>query len=151
MSATGSNIATVFWGERESSKGFHKICTALITSSTFYSWHNCCPRDFTAIKFQSKMGVVYQHVGGFKHYWWAWHRYSTDVLVREDSRMALFSRPSSWLYHEGTCYEVGHTWHPSCLYSFADLFCIVFWEGFKIYLPLYLVSKRTTTLHPFSL
>ena len=65
--------------------------------------------------------------------------------------MALFSRPSAWLYHEGTCHEVGHTWNPSCLYSFAELFCIVFWEGFKIYLPLYLVNSVITHLLTFSL
>ena len=59
--------------------------------------------------------------------------------------LVQFSRPSTWLYHEGSCHEVGHTWHPSCLYSFAELFCIVFYEGFKIYLPLYLVTQ--TDLH----
>ena len=54
--------------------------------------------------------------------------------------MPLFSRPSQWIYHEGTCYEVGHTWTESCLKSCAELFCITYWEAFKIYLPLYLVS-----------
>lgn len=53
--------------------------------------------------------------------------------------MALFSKPSEWLYHEGTCHGVGHTWSTSCLYSSAEVFCFVAWEGFKIYLPIYIV------------
>lgn len=53
--------------------------------------------------------------------------------------MALFSRPSQWLYVEGTCHEVGHTWVSSCILANIDISFCVFYEGFKLYLPLYLV------------
>ena len=54
-----------------------------------------------------------------------------------------FSRPSTWIYSEHTCHEVGHTWSPSCVYSTAELFCFVYWGAIKLYLPLYLVSHVT--------
>jgi len=53
--------------------------------------------------------------------------------------MIPFSRPVNWLYLDGSCHELGHTWHPSCLYCTAELFAIVFWSAVKVYLPLYLV------------
>lgn len=54
--------------------------------------------------------------------------------------MPVFSRPSQWLYQNGSCYELGHAWHPSCIYSAAEVFYFVFCEALKIYTPLYLVS-----------
>ena len=54
--------------------------------------------------------------------------------------MPVLSRPSQWLYQDGECYELGHAWHPSCLYSWAEIFCFVFYEALKIYTPLYLVG-----------
>ena len=44
-------------------------------------------------------------------------------------------------YHEGTCYEVGHTWHPSCLYCCLEMFYNVYIGALKVYTPLYLVSS----------
>lgn len=41
--------------------------------------------------------------------------------------------------HSGTCHYLGHTWHPSCLYCFVEVFSNVYWGGLKIYGPLYLV------------
>ncbi len=54
--------------------------------------------------------------------------------------MVLFSRPSQWLYVRGSCHELGHTWHPSCMYSCCEMFMFVFLEALKVYIPLYLVS-----------
>ena len=58
--------------------------------------------------------------------------------------MPVLSRPSQWQYVEGTCHELGHAWHPSCLYSSAEVFCYVFYEALKIYTPLYLVGGFTS-------
>jgi hypothetical protein len=49
-------------------------------------------------------------------------------------------------YHDGTCYEVGHTWHPSCLYCFLDLFYYAYVGALKVYAPLYLVRIIIKTL-----
>ena len=54
--------------------------------------------------------------------------------------MVLFSRPSEWLYLEGTCDEVGHTWIRSCALANLDISLAMFYEGMKLYLPLYVVS-----------
>lgn len=40
------------------------------------------------------------------------------------------------------CYEVGHTWHPSCGVSFLQITGGALEESLKIYAPLYLVSPR---------
>ena len=64
--------------------------------------------------------------------------------------MVLFSRPSEWLYLEGTCHDYGHTWRKSCVLSMLELTAIVGYEGFKIYLPLYLVSQCQTCRKTFS-
>lgn len=53
--------------------------------------------------------------------------------------MSLISRPSEWKYLNGTCHDYGHTWQPSCVYTAAEIFARVYWGGFKIYAPLYLV------------
>ncbi|XP_064404607.1 transmembrane protein 135-like [Halichondria panicea] len=57
--------------------------------------------------------------------------------------MVLFSRPSQWLYVRGSCHELGHTWHPSCMYSCCEMFMFVFLEALKVYIPLYLLSNIT--------
>ena len=44
--------------------------------------------------------------------------------------------------HSGTCHEVGHTWHPSCLYCTVEVFSYVYWGALKIYGPLYIVRRR---------
>ncbi len=50
-----------------------------------------------------------------------------------------FSRPSEWRYLEGSCHEYGHTWQRSCVHTAIEIFARVYWGGFKIYGPLYLV------------
>jgi len=47
-------------------------------------------------------------------------------------------------YSELTCHEAGHTWNPSCVYSSLEFGAFVLYEGFKIYLPLFLVSPNRT-------
>lgn len=37
------------------------------------------------------------------------------------------------------CYEIGHTWHPSCGVSFVQITGGALEESLKIYAPLYLV------------
>lgn len=37
------------------------------------------------------------------------------------------------------CYEIGHTWHPSCGVSFLHITGCALEESLKIYVPLYLV------------
>uniref|UniRef100_A0A3P9PK28 Transmembrane protein 135 n=1 Tax=Poecilia reticulata TaxID=8081 RepID=A0A3P9PK28_POERE len=39
-----------------------------------------------------------------------------------------------------SCYEVGHTWHPSCVQSAADITKGALEVSFKIYAPLYLIA-----------
>lgn len=39
------------------------------------------------------------------------------------------------------CYEIGHTWHPSCRVSFLQITWAALEESLKIYAPLYLVSR----------
>lgn len=39
------------------------------------------------------------------------------------------------------CYEIGHTWHPSCRVSFLQITWGALEESLKIYAPLYLVSR----------
>lgn len=55
--------------------------------------------------------------------------------------MIPFSRLSRWQYLESTCQEVVHTRNSSCLAASLKLAVIVSYEGFKLYLPLYLVSS----------
>lgn len=38
------------------------------------------------------------------------------------------------------CYEIGHTWNPSCVQSTLDVTRGALEVSFKIYAPLYLVS-----------
>ena len=63
-------------------------------------------------------------------------------LVTE--RMIPFSRPlPHFLFgqqHSGTCHEVGHIWHPSCIYCFLEVFYYVYVGALKLYGPLYLVK-----------
>ena len=54
--------------------------------------------------------------------------------------MIPFSRPADWQCQSGACHELGHTWHPSCVYCAVELFAHVFSGALKIYLPLYLVN-----------
>ncbi|KAJ8311087.1 hypothetical protein KUTeg_011361 [Tegillarca granosa] len=49
--------------------------------------------------------------------------------------MAILSKPTSL---EFTCYELGHTWTPSCKKATADVVIQVFKQGLMIYGPLYL-------------
>ncbi|KAJ8314993.1 hypothetical protein KUTeg_007143 [Tegillarca granosa] len=53
--------------------------------------------------------------------------------------MAILSKPTSL---EFTCYELGHTWTPSCKKATADVVIQVFKQGLMIYGPLYLISVR---------
>ncbi|KAM4726753.1 transmembrane protein 135 isoform 1-T1 [Anableps anableps] len=39
-----------------------------------------------------------------------------------------------------SCYEIGHTWHPSCVQSAADITKGALEVSFKIYAPLYLIA-----------
>ncbi|KAG8550467.1 hypothetical protein GDO81_025266 [Engystomops pustulosus] len=39
-----------------------------------------------------------------------------------------------------SCYEIGHTWNPSCLTSYLQITQGAMEESFKIYAPLYLVA-----------
>ena len=56
-------------------------------------------------------------------------------------RMIPFSRPlPHFLQHSGTCHEVGHVWHPSCIYCFLEVFYYVYVGALKLYGPLYLVK-----------
>lgn len=38
------------------------------------------------------------------------------------------------------CYEIGHTWHPSCRVSFLQVTWGALEESLKIYAPLYLIA-----------
>ncbi|KAF6106712.1 transmembrane protein 135 [Phyllostomus discolor] len=38
------------------------------------------------------------------------------------------------------CYEIGHTWHPSCGVSFLQITGGALEESLKIYIPLYLIA-----------
>lgn len=40
------------------------------------------------------------------------------------------------------CYEIGHTWHPSCGVSFVQITGGALEESLKIYAPLYLVRPE---------
>jgi hypothetical protein len=53
----------------------------------------------------------------------------------------VISHPSNWTVVYGTCYELGHTWTPSCIHSSSEVFAYVFYEAMKIYVPLYLISN----------
>ncbi len=47
-------------------------------------------------------------------------------------------------YSELNCHETGHTWSTSCVYSSLEFGAFVFYEGFKMYLPLFLVKEEVT-------
>lgn len=48
-----------------------------------------------------------------------------------------------------SCYELGHTWQPSCVKTALALALITYRESFKIYAPLYAVgSDRESTVIP---
>nr|XP_022295310.1 transmembrane protein 135-like isoform X1 [Crassostrea virginica] len=51
--------------------------------------------------------------------------------------MAVFGKPKSVTC---TCYELGHTWTPSCLYASADVALVVLKQALKIYGTLYTVA-----------
>ncbi|ELW68934.1 Transmembrane protein 135 [Tupaia chinensis] len=38
------------------------------------------------------------------------------------------------------CYEIGHTWHPSCRVAFLQITGGALEESLKIYAPLYLIA-----------
>src|SRR6266487_4995017 len=38
------------------------------------------------------------------------------------------------------CYELGHTWEPSCTANALDIGLVVFYEALKLYAPLYIGS-----------
>ncbi|CDQ99263.1 unnamed protein product [Oncorhynchus mykiss] len=40
-----------------------------------------------------------------------------------------------------SCYEIGHTWNPSCVMSTLEITAGALEVSFKIYAPLYLVSS----------
>ncbi|KAF3830204.1 hypothetical protein GH733_001629 [Mirounga leonina] len=48
------------------------------------------------------------------------------------------------------CYEIGHTWHPSCGVSFVQITRGALEESLKIYAPLYLVRSINSSLGEFS-
>lgn len=48
------------------------------------------------------------------------------------------------------CYEIGHTWHPSCGVSFVQITRGALEESLKIYAPLYLVRSISSSLGEFS-
>ena len=61
-------------------------------------------------------------------------RIATFGLVQQRRDMAALSKiPHS-------CYEIGHTWNPSCVHSTLDITAGALEVSFKIYAPLYLVS-----------
>lgn len=41
-----------------------------------------------------------------------------------------------------TCYELGHTWHPSCTKSSFDMFISSAYTSLRIYAIVYLVSMK---------
>ena len=43
------------------------------------------------------------------------------------------------------CYEIGHTWHPSCGVSFVQITRGALEESLKIYAPLYLVRPISSS------
>lgn len=43
------------------------------------------------------------------------------------------------------CYEIGHTWHPSCGVSFVQITRGALEESLKIYAPLYLVRPVSSS------
>ncbi|KAL5009518.1 hypothetical protein ScPMuIL_011823 [Solemya velum] len=51
--------------------------------------------------------------------------------------MAIFSKPARITY---TCYELGHTWTPSCKKASIDVLLVVFKESLKIYGTLYMIA-----------
>lgn len=51
--------------------------------------------------------------------------------------MALFSKPQTI---HCSCYELGHTWNPSCRKASQEIFLSVFKEALKIYGSVYVVS-----------
>jgi len=59
-------------------------------------------------------------------------------------KMAVFSKPVSVDY---TCYELGHTWTPSCTMASLSVALDVFREAVKIYGSLYLVCVHAVLLH----
>lgn len=48
------------------------------------------------------------------------------------------------------CYEIGHTWHPSCGVSFVQITRGALEESLKIYAPLYLVRSISSSQGEFS-
>lgn len=56
------------------------------------------------------------------------------LAVSECADMAALSK----IPHN--CYEIGHTWNPSCVLSALDVTKSAMEVAFKIYAPLYLVS-----------
>ncbi|KAJ8798384.1 hypothetical protein J1605_001509 [Eschrichtius robustus] len=46
------------------------------------------------------------------------------------------------------CYEIGHTWHPSCGVSFVQITRGALEESLKIYAPLYLGILDVKSLWP---
>lgn len=57
--------------------------------------------------------------------------------------MAVFGKPKSVTC---TCYELGHTWTPSCLYASADVALVVLKQALKIYGTLYTVWEVVISL-----
>ncbi|CAG00483.1 unnamed protein product [Tetraodon nigroviridis] len=45
------------------------------------------------------------------------------------------------------CYEIGHTWNPSCVQSALDVSRSALEVSFKIYVPLYLVRGSRYSTH----
>jgi len=46
-----------------------------------------------------------------------------------------------------SCYELGHTWQPSCVKTALGLALITYSESFKIYAPLYAVGSGKISCH----
>ncbi|XP_060597965.1 transmembrane protein 135-like isoform X2 [Ruditapes philippinarum] len=57
--------------------------------------------------------------------------------MRVEDKMVVISKPILLDY---TCYELGHTWTPSCKKASFDVFLLVFKEALKIYGSVYFIA-----------
>ena len=73
-----------------------------------------------------------------------WSKFVVGVYLRNDN-MAAYSKLLHYSTH--TCYEVGHTWNPSCLGSVSEIGFHGIKVALKIYTPLYLVSGCCRLIH----
>ena len=67
---------------------------------------------------------------------WLYYSRACAVLIR---KMATISKPQTVNF---SCYELGHTWTPSCKRASIDVAILVAKSAFKIYGTLFLVRCR---------